>query len=91
MDRYQTFSNWLKAKGLKASPTAYPKYMMAIEKLLLLEITAIKSSNRLEVLLKELEGKKGFLSLPENERMNLKSGFKAYIDFVKELKPQPSA
>lgn len=84
MEKYHGFENWLKANGYVTWNT-YLSFMRQIEKDLGgMDLEKINSATYLNQLRNELQTKNPFMSRSASDRSNILSGFKTYIDYIKQ-------
>lgn len=86
MEKYHGFESWLKANGYVTWNT-YLSFMRQIEKDLGgIDLEKINSATYLNQLRNELQNKNAFMSRSASDKSNILSGFKTYIDYIKQKK-----
>ena len=86
MEKYHNYESWLKSKSIRSWST-YLSYMKQIEKDLGgMDLLKITSTPYLNKLIADLETRNVFRSRGESDRSNILSGFKKYIEYIKETK-----
>lgn len=84
MEKYHGFESWLNANGYVTWNT-YLSFMRQIEKDLGgIDLEKINSAIYLNQLRNELQNKNVFMSRGVSDKSNILSGFKAYIDYIKQ-------
>jgi hypothetical protein len=84
MEKFHGFESWLKINGY-TTWKQYIGYMKQIEKGLGgIDLLKINSASVLEKLRTELQSKNAFMSRGASDKSNILSGFRAYIDYIKE-------
>jgi hypothetical protein len=84
MEKYHRFESWLKANNYVTWNT-YLSFMRQIEKDLGgIDLEKINSPAYLTQLRIELQTRNAFMSRSASDRSNILSGFKTYIDYIKE-------
>lgn len=84
MEKYHSFEDWLKGNQY-ASWKVYLRYINTIDKTLeVADFEKISSAERLQELFLELQQKKSFLDRGTSDKANILSGFRNYIEYIKE-------
>jgi hypothetical protein len=86
IEKYQGFENWLKANNY-VSWKSYLSFMKVIENTLMVkEFSNITSTSILQQLFNQLQTNRSFAARSKSDRDNILSGFRTYIDYIKEKK-----
>jgi hypothetical protein len=86
MENYQGFENWLKANDYVSWKT-YLSFMKQIENTLMVkDFDKIRSVGMLEKLFNDLEVNRAFTARSKSDKDNILSGFRTYIEYIKESK-----
>ncbi len=84
MENYHGFESWLKANS-HVSWKTYLSFMKQIENTLLVkDFEKIASTFMLKKLMIDLENNGAFKSRSESDRSNILSGFRTYIEYIRE-------
>jgi len=84
MEKYHGFESWLKANSY-VSWKSYLSFMKQIEnRLLVKDFEKINSASMLKKLMIDLENNRAFKSRNESDKSNILSGFRTYIEYIRE-------